>query len=589
MNQLRQQLTVFWKNLKLIQRVVLLSLVLVSVLLVAAFVVWANTPTYAVAFSGLSEADAGLIVEKLTEKGIPYQLRDNTTILVPSSQVYDARLSIAREGLPQGTTVGYEIFDNNTFGMTDFTQRVNYQRALEGELERTIGSMTAIQAVRVHIVIPEKTLLTESASSTTASVIVQEKVGQHLDAAQIRSITYLLSSSVEGLEPERVAVVDVNGNLLASGTGETEESGLSLNDNHRAAESLASTELKNKVQNLLDTSLGPNRSVVQAYVLLDWTQREITTQSYDPNPDSIRSSQVITEHYATVGGSLGGIPGAETNLPEGLTTEISGTETTYYDRSEQTFNYEITQTEMHELVAPGAIDHIALSVLVDGITDTQKLAALRAVVTAAAGINLPRGDTLAVETIDFDHSYSDTLAADLDTERQWETYIRIGEAAALALLLLFIFWYVQRLLTRLQRSALQVWTPIMQPVSALAASSVPALPGASTPQLNEAQMLHSLQSPQAQARIGQPQTATFTAAGESAGHSAAQSNAAAMTPESAAAAQAGAAAAYQSHEDDLTVSPLAPEDERLQRFIERMANENPAGIADIIRQWLKEE
>src|SRR5690606_2081378 len=115
-----------------------------------------STPTYAVAFSGLSEADAGLIVEKLDESGINYQLRNSGTILVPSDQVYDVRLQMAREGLPEGGTVGFELFNGNTLGMTEFTQRVNYQQALEGELERTIGSLEAIEAVRVHVVTPEK-------------------------------------------------------------------------------------------------------------------------------------------------------------------------------------------------------------------------------------------------------------------------------------------------------------------------------------------------------------------------------------------------------------------------------------------------
>jgi len=556
MNQIRQQLIVFWKNLKLTQRLVLIGFVLVSLVLTAVFVVWAYTPTYAVAFSGLSEADAGLIVEKLSEQGISYQLRDNATILVPSNQVYDARLAIARDGLPQGTTVGYEIFSGNTFGMTDFTQRVNYQRALEGELERTIGSMNSVENVRVHIVIPEKTLLSEDEAPTTASVIIQEKLGYQLDAAQIRSITHLIASSVEGMKPEHVAVVDVNGNLLASGMGADQAGGLSDADTRRAAESAASYEIKNKVQALLDTSLGPNNSVVQAYVFLDWTEREIVTQAYDPNPESIRSSQIITENYSTLGAPLGGIPGAETNLPDGLTMEISGTEVTHYERNEQTFNYEITETETHEFLTPGRIDRISLSVLVDNITDTQKLDTLRAVVAAAAGIDAVRGDTLAVETIDFDRSYYENLAADLETGQQWDTYIRIGEAVAVVLLLLAVLWYVQRLLTRLQKSAIQVWTPIMKPVSAIA-----SLPVATNgPQLDDlSNRLASLQA------------------------LAAEEQAAPKLPERPASVEEVPV------ENDLVVSQLSPEDERLQRFMERMVADNPTTIAEIIRQWLREE
>ncbi|MEN6393697.1 MAG: flagellar basal-body MS-ring/collar protein FliF, partial [Anaerolineaceae bacterium] len=158
--QVSQQFSGFWKQQSKSSRFVFVILVILGAVLIPLFIIWAQTPSYEVVYSGLSDTDAGQIVSKLQEDGIDYKLQGSGTILVPSDQVYDVRLSMAQEGLPESSTVGFEIFSGNTLGMTEFTQRINYQRALEGELERTIGSLAAIEAVRVHIVMPEDTLLT---------------------------------------------------------------------------------------------------------------------------------------------------------------------------------------------------------------------------------------------------------------------------------------------------------------------------------------------------------------------------------------------------------------------------------------------
>ena len=171
--QLRQQISTLWGNQSRTQRVALVAILASGMILIVFFLVWAGNPSYSVAFSGLSESDAGLIVEQLTEQGIPYELRGAGTILVPSDQVYEVRLQMARDGLPEGGTVGYELFSGNMLGMTDFTQRINYQRALEGELERTILSLSAVNEVWVHIVTPEKSLLESDQNPTTASVTVE--------------------------------------------------------------------------------------------------------------------------------------------------------------------------------------------------------------------------------------------------------------------------------------------------------------------------------------------------------------------------------------------------------------------------------
>lgn len=536
MASLQQQFTHFWQSQSKAQRLTLITLLLAGLVLVPLLISWATTPSYSVAFSGLSEADAGQIIQKLDEAGIPYRLSGSGTIQVPANKVYETRLKMAREGLPRDSSVGFELFSGNTLGMTEFTQRVNYQRALEGELERTISSLAAVKAVRVHIVTPEKSLLSDRQPLTTASVTVQENPGQRLDAAQVQAITHLVASSVEGLKSENVAVVDTNGNLLAAGaaSGET-AAALAQTDSRRAAEVAAAAEIQKKTQNLLDSVLGPNRSVVQASVIMDWVQRETTTLSFDPTPAAIRSSQTTTETYTTNNELTGGIPGAASNLPTPAATLSAEGGGTIYQRTDETVNYEITQTQSLEISAPGEIERVSLSVLVDGISDPQQLNIIKDAVAAAAGINAERGDVLSVESLAFDRSYYTEQAELMAADQKQDQYFKIGTAVAAVLLLAAFLWYVQRLLKNLRLATTNAWTPVMKTVSEAALK--PPAP-------------HSLASgentPALQPRYGAVESAPKPAAPR-------------------------------------------PQDEQLQQAITRLSEENPASVAEIIQIWLNED
>lgn len=255
---IQQQFMAFWKKQSLGKQITIVALVLATLILAPVLVNWATAPSYSVAYNGLSETDAAQIVQKLDENNITYRLKSSGTIEVPSDQVYSTRLLMARDGLPQSSTVGYELFSGTSMlGMTEFSQKVNYQRAIEGELERTIGSIDAVEAVRVHLVIPEKSLLTSAQSLATASVTMQVNPGKVMDASQVRAITHLVASSVEGLKPENVVVVDGNGNLLASGSGAEGEMNMTVKDDQRAIETAYAAEVQNRVQSILDKILGP--------------------------------------------------------------------------------------------------------------------------------------------------------------------------------------------------------------------------------------------------------------------------------------------------------------------------------------------
>ncbi|MBA4385531.1 MAG: flagellar M-ring protein FliF [Anaerolinea sp.] len=536
MNAIVQQFQAFWKRQKTSQKVTLISLVLTAAILIPILVTWATKTTYAVAFSGLSETDAGAIVNELTTQGVSYKLEGSSTILVPTDQVYAVRLKMATAGLPQtGTTVGYELFDSGSLGMTEFTQKVNYQRAVQGELERTIGSLSAVEAVSVHIVVPEKTLLSSTQQEPTASIMIKSKSGMALEAGQVRAITHLVAASIEGLKSENVVVVDSEGNMLASGSG-ADAAASAVSDSRRTAELAAAKDIQYKAQQMLDSVLGPDKAIVQANVTLDWTQREVTSQTFDPTPSAIRSSSVSSETYTTNGTTTGGVPGATSNLPTPVATTTGGSGTTNYQKSDTTTNYELATTQSKEIIEPGQIKQISVSVLVDSITDPTQLNVLKNAVSAAVGIDTTRGDSLSVESIVFDRTYYTDQVAEMETASKTSTYIKYGEIGGAVLLFIILLLYVQRLLKNLKLASNDAWVPVMKNVSdnALRAPTI---------------------SPMISPTIPVPQMATIAPVMEM------------PTPK----------------------QKISPEDEQMQKVMTRLSEDSPASVAEIIQLWLAED
>jgi flagellar M-ring protein FliF len=543
---LQQQITSFWKHQTSSQKITLIVLVVAAAIIIPLLISWATTPQYAVAFTGLSESDASQIVAKLDEAGTPYKLNGTSTIMVPENQVYSTRLTIAKDGLPANSTVGFEIFDSNSLGMTEFTQKVNYQRALEGELEKTISSVSAVDGVRVHIVTPEKTLLSSTQDPTTASVMLKIKAGKSLDQAQVQSITHLVASSVEGLKAEDVVIVDSNGRMLAAGSSADDAASVAQSDSHRSAEINASTDLQNRVQTMLASVLGPDKAIVQANVTLDWTQKEITSQSYDPTPAAIRSSQKTNETYTTSGGTTGGVPGASSNLPTPVPTTTGSSSSTTYSRTDETTNYEISQSVSKEVVTPGQIKKISLAVLVDNITDQAQLDTLKAAVTAAAGIDANRGDSISVQSVAFDRTYYTQQEADLTKTTSTDMYWKIGEIAGAVILLALLLFYIQRLLKNVRLASADAWVPVMKPITDTASLGA-ASGSASAPLIGSGSMIAA---PAAIPQASMPRKE-----------------------------QQPVIPPTQSH----------PEDDQMAKVLTRMTEENPASVAEIIQLWLSED
>lgn len=560
---LQKQFTIFWNKQSRSQRVIMIALLLALVILVPTLVTWANKPSYSVAYSGLSEEDAGAITAKLDESGIDYQLKSTGTIMVQSDQVYDVRIKMAVEGLPQSSTAGYELFSGtNALSMTEFTQKVTYQRALEGELQRTIESLEAVDSARIHVVTPEKSLLISDEQPATASITITEKPGQSLDKAQVRAISHLVASSVEGLSPDNVVIVDNKGNLLASGEENGLESAASQTDSQRLAESSAAEEIRRKVQTMLDNTLGPNKAIVQASVAMDWTSRETTSNSYDPTPVAVRSSQRIAESYNTNGVTTGGVPGADSNLPTPVPTVEGVPDGTIYSRTEETINYEISQVQSKEVVTPGQVSRVSLSVMVDNITDQQQLDSIKTSVVAAAGINEARGDMVVVNSIAFDRSYYEEETTAQEEADKQNLYIQAGLVAAAALVLIVMFALFARSMRNLRKASREAWRPIMQPVGQqLALQGAETGMGMTSPlqmESGSSMATHDLPS-------GIPVSDT------------------AMPVQS---SQQQTAANIMADLSNKYTSQQSQEDEQRAQLITKLAEESPATVAEIIQVWL---
>lgn len=549
MNQFIAQITGLWKRITPVQRIVVGVATIIGIALIGAYVWWASSPDYAVAFTGLSEADAGAIVEKLKTQAIPYRLRDAGTVLVPAAQVYDVRLSMAKDGVPAGSTVGFELFNTNSFGLTEFSQKVNYQRALEGELARTIESIGTVKAARVHIVVPAQTLYTDQQKPTTASITMQLKPGKQLDAGQVQAITHLVASSIEGLKPQNVVIVDSSGQLLSAGFKSENDLGFGLSDDQRVAQRKYETLIENKVQDILTQVLGPNKSIVRVTAYLNWDQSETTAKTF--SAPVLRSSSVISETYSGSGAVPGGIPGASSNLPGGAPsyqTTITNTTGTNYVRSETTNNYEVNGAQTRTVIAPGQIKKLSVSVMVDNVTDEKIKTALTNVVTLAAGIDATRGDQVALQSIQFDRSYFKQQTADIASQQQQDLYAQIGIWIALGIVILVLLWFTQRVLNNLKlRAGQDVWTPL----------------------IGEPTAQQALQSAATAAAALRPPAATnaLTASAEE---------------------KVKAPPSYQNITIAATQS-MPPEIERMQKVIIRTVEQRPAITAQVIRLWLEED
>ncbi|WP_024513954.1 flagellar basal-body MS-ring/collar protein FliF [Bradyrhizobium sp. Tv2a-2] len=389
----------------------LMAMIAVTAALIGffAFVIMrVTTPQMTTLFTDLSLEDSSSIIKDLERQGVPYELRnEGSVILVPKDKVTRLRMKLAEGGLPKGGGVGYEIFDkSDALGTTSFVQNINHLRALEGELSRTIASIDRIQAARVHLVLPERPLFSRETPEPSASIVV--RVRGALEPQQIRAIRHLVASSVSGLKPQRVSIVDESGQLLADGA--SSDADQQVGDERRAA---FEKRMRKQVEDIVSSVVGQGRARVQLSADFDYNKITQTSDKFDPEGRVLRSSQTREESAATTDNNgqvtvNNELPGAQQNNNNQQATRDQSKKT------EETNNYEISRTTKTEVTEAGRVNRISVAVLVDGsYTKGEKgeliykerakdeLDRIAALVRSAIGFDQKRGDQVEVVNLKF--------------------------------------------------------------------------------------------------------------------------------------------------------------------------------------------
>ncbi|HOC59442.1 MAG TPA: flagellar basal-body MS-ring/collar protein FliF [Smithellaceae bacterium] len=462
MDALIQSLTKFWKGFEALSSGKQISIIMVLVVAVASMGLLFYMTTqvdYRVLFSNLSNEDASSIVGKLNEKKIPYQLSSSGgAISVPADKVTELRMELAAAGLPQGGGVGFEIFDNKTLGATEFEQQLNYRRALQGELSRTINGLEEIQSSRVHIALPKDSLFSEQQKKPTASVTLRLKSGKSLRPAQIDGIVHLVASSIEGMNPEDVMVVDARGAILSSKQNDSKLSKLTSqqSDYQRNLEK----DLAARIQTMLENVVGQGKAAVRVSAELDFRIMEKTEESYDPEAQVVRSTQRNSEKENAVS-------------PAGAVSENPKKE-----KLDEIINYEINKVVSKTVMPVGETKKLSIAVLVDGkykkneknedvyeALTKQEIESLEDLVRKSAGFNAQRGDQVVVTNLPFRKVETEEAEAP-SLKENIETFSPVLKYVGIFAVMAFIVLFVLRPLLKSVMSSAPVSPMVQATVSA---------------------------------------------------------------------------------------------------------------------------
>ncbi len=442
------QLKEIWHHFGPSQRFSAVFGLLVALALMAGLVVWSSRPDFRLLYAGLTLKDASSMREKLQDEKIRTEVRDSGHALyVPSADVYRARLLLAGQGFPKETSAGFELFEQPKFGLTDFAQQVNYQRSLQGELERTIASMQGIDSARVLLVLPrDKLFASDSEKRASASILLRTSGGSALTPSQVQSIVQLVSSSVPGLQPTSVTVTDQNGNLLSRRVDSPEEPLEQAND-QLAAQEKAEAMLSKKAQDMLDRALGAGRSIVRVTLVMDLSKIERRSESYDSQNKVVRSETIESENSVSPGGGAGGAAGVVANVPVGSPSSATVDQNQSKSKKENIRTEYAIPTDVQHVIQRGArIQQLSISVCIArGATPRapDELKRIDQMVRNAVGFvdNDTRKDSIEVTEMEF-------APAEPVAKTPWWNLLPIHWGAigrgALGLLVLLIVYRVSR-------------------------------------------------------------------------------------------------------------------------------------------------
>ena len=379
-----------------------------------ALVRWRQEADFQPLFTNMAAEDAGAVIQKLKEGGVPYRLTESGTVSVPSDRVAEWRLGMAAAGLPKTGRIGFELFDKTNFGASEFTEHINFGRALEGELERSVMSLSEVEQARVHITFPKESVFLEGRQPAKGSVIIKLRTGVHLQPQNVLAICHLVASAVEGLAPEAVSVLDARGNLLSRPrhplNGDTAESSDGLLEYRQKVEA----DLLAKMNATLEPLVGAGKFRAGASVECDFSGGEQSEESFDPTHSVMATSEKTED--TTLAASANGVPGTASNLPRPVSRPGSGSGGT--TRRTETVSYQTSRTTRRIKLPQGAIKRISLSVLLDQDVrwdgqgakasrvlvppSPERLKSIRELVIASTGLVPDRGDQIVVETLAFE-------------------------------------------------------------------------------------------------------------------------------------------------------------------------------------------
>ena len=464
--QILLQIRKLFGNLSIAKKITLVSLIAGTFLGFFFLMTWSGQHDYQYLYSNLDPQNAGSILSYLKEKKVPYQISGNgTAILIPSGRISETRMALAAEGLPEGSGVGFEVFDNTKLGMTEFVQNVNYQRALQGELARSISKISEVETARVHLVIPKKSLFIENEEPATASVVLKMRRGSYIDDSQIQGIVHLVSSSVPRLRPEQVTVVDSSGKLLAG--HDADNSVAKLSSSQLEYQEKLERNLEHRVKTMLEKALGHDNAVVRLSCDLDFRRQEMTEEMYFPDNRVVRSEQRYRETSSEDNANAAGVPGVRSNIAKRPEASAQSGRNEF-SKQDRTVNYEIGKRTSHVVEPTATLKRVSAAVVVDGTyqrLDQQngqvewqyvertpdEMQKLQNIVKGAINFNAERGDMVEVVNIPFE---TEKLAGPVEAIQEAGWLDKLEQHAdhikyfLFGLFLLFSFMFVVRPLTK---------------------------------------------------------------------------------------------------------------------------------------------
>lgn len=447
---------------------------------------WSQTPDYRVLYSNISDQDGGEIVSTLQQMNVPFKFaQGGGSILIPGNQIHEVRLRLASQGLPKGGLAGFELMENQKFGSSQFLEQINYQRALEGELARSVQSLSAVQSARVHLALTKPSVFARERQQPSASVLLNLFSGRLLSEEQVSAVVHLVSSSVPNLPVKNVTVVDQNGNLLSTQSDDKTEKGLDASQLHYLKE--LEDGYTNRIETILSPITGSSNVRAQVTADVDFSRIERAEEIYRPNnsetePASIRSQQ-STESLSTNSFIEGGIPGALTNRPpepdnapiefdeDGEEVVNEPAEIPTDRRTESTINYEVDKTVLHTRQSIGGIKRLSAAVVVNYRAHTDEegnithepltadeIAKINDLVKDAMGFNEARGDTLTVSNNLFNLAGEDMI--DIPLWQDPDMILLAKEIGKQLLIATIVLFFLLKVLRPFLRNLTQLTTPV---------------------------------------------------------------------------------------------------------------------------------